>query len=180
VVVRYVPFAIRLKDRLLEDSTIAGVAVRVDPGSCGTGIVVTTDTEQLDHTTGHGHSAHRGLFAVELNHRGAQIRDGMKRRAGYRRRRRSGNPVTARPDSTAEGDRRAGSHRPCGTGSRARSARSAATSDASPSAPTGATAFPPGGHAGTSHKNLRLLQRADGYAYGTRFEKPVEPRSISS
>jgi hypothetical protein len=29
----------------------------------------------------------------------------------------------------------------------------------------------PGGHAGTSHKNLRLLQRADGYAYGTRFEK---------
>ncbi|WP_422664452.1 RRXRR domain-containing protein [Streptomyces mirabilis] len=38
----------------------------------------------------------------------------------------------------------------------------------------------PGGHAGTSHQNLRLLQRADGYAYGTRFEKPVEPRSIGS
>jgi hypothetical protein len=38
----------------------------------------------------------------------------------------------------------------------------------------------PGGHAGTGHKNLRLLQRADGYAYGTRFEKPVEPRSIGS
>jgi hypothetical protein len=54
VVVRYVPFAIRLKDRLIEESTIAGVAVRVDPGSCGTGIVVTTDTEQLDHATGSG------------------------------------------------------------------------------------------------------------------------------
>lgn len=91
VVVRYVPFAIRLKDRLIEESTIAGVAVRVDPGSCGTGIVVTTDTEQLDHATGLGHAARRGLFAVELIHRSAQIRDGMKRRAGYRRRRRSGN-----------------------------------------------------------------------------------------
>ncbi|MFY7564487.1 RNA-guided endonuclease IscB [Streptomyces sp. WI04-05B] len=91
VVARYTPFVIRLKDRQSKDSAVPGVAVRVDPGSKGTGIVVTVD---VDVETGGGGTdvvTRRGLIAIELRHRGANIHKAMLQRAGYRRARRSRN-----------------------------------------------------------------------------------------
>ncbi|GGP36608.1 RRXRR domain-containing protein [Streptomyces melanogenes] len=43
VVVGHTPFVIRLKDRGAEASEVAGVAVRIDPGSKGTGLVLTDE-----------------------------------------------------------------------------------------------------------------------------------------
>ncbi|MGC9440072.1 RNA-guided endonuclease IscB [Streptomyces sp. WG5] len=91
VVIKSVPFAIRLKDRVVENSVVSGVAVRIDPGSKGTGVAVTADTDHFDTTTGEITTSRRGLCAVELRHRGAQIRNAMRKRASYRRRRRSTN-----------------------------------------------------------------------------------------
>ncbi|MER5222402.1 RNA-guided endonuclease IscB [Streptomyces flaveus] len=91
VVARQVPFAIRLKTRTLEGSEVAGLAVRIDPGSTATGIAVTSDTELMEPVAGETHTARSGLFALELNHRSSQIRHAMARRANCRRRRRSAN-----------------------------------------------------------------------------------------
>ncbi|MFC7258904.1 RNA-guided endonuclease IscB [Streptomyces lutosisoli] len=90
-VVRASPFAIRLKDRVLEDSYVSGVAVRIDPGSKGTGIAITADGDHVDTVTGEVTTHRQGLHAIELQHRGAQIHSGMQQRANYRRRRRSAN-----------------------------------------------------------------------------------------
>ncbi|MFE3182648.1 RRXRR domain-containing protein [Streptomyces violascens] len=50
VVARHTPFAIRLTDRGLADSEVAGVELRIDPGSRGTGFAVTdTKAEAGDH-----------------------------------------------------------------------------------------------------------------------------------
>lgn len=76
VVVRQVPFVIRLKDRTRDESDVEGVHLRIDPGSKGTGLVITL---------------RRGLDSIELQHRGDQIRAGTRQRAGYRRRRRKAN-----------------------------------------------------------------------------------------
>jgi 5-methylcytosine-specific restriction endonuclease McrA len=65
VVVRQVPFLIRLKDRPLAESEVDGQ-----------GAVITV---------------RRGLISVELRHRGDQIHLCMQQRAGYRHRRRSAN-----------------------------------------------------------------------------------------
>ncbi|MEU0198601.1 MULTISPECIES: RNA-guided endonuclease IscB [unclassified Streptomyces] len=90
VVVRHVPFVIRLKDRAFDESEVEGVELRIDPGSKGTGLVVTDEKKELgDH--GAVVTVRRGLVSVELQHRGDQIRAGMRRRAGYRHRRRSAN-----------------------------------------------------------------------------------------
>ncbi|MCY0936149.1 RRXRR domain-containing protein [Streptomyces sp. H34-S4] len=91
VVARRAPFVIiRLTRRPLADSEVDGVEVRIDPGSKRTGIAVSEDRVHK-RRNGAAASVRRGLVAVELRHRGAQIRDGLRRRAGYRRRRRSGN-----------------------------------------------------------------------------------------
>ncbi|GAA0842305.1 RNA-guided endonuclease IscB [Streptosporangium amethystogenes subsp. fukuiense] len=81
VVVRHTPFVIRLKDRSVADSTVAGVQVGIDPGSKHTGLAV---------FTGHGGSR-GGRYAIQLDHRGALIRDRLAARSRYRRRRRSAN-----------------------------------------------------------------------------------------
>ncbi|QFQ98330.1 HNH endonuclease [Streptomyces phaeolivaceus] len=91
VVARHTPFAIRIKDRLLEDSEVGGVAVRIDPGSKATGIALTDDITRMPDSSGEVMVLRRGLYAMELVHRGAAIRKGMERRAGYRRRRRVAN-----------------------------------------------------------------------------------------
>ncbi|WP_244190705.1 RNA-guided endonuclease IscB [Streptomyces caeruleatus] len=90
VVARHTPFTIRIKDRVLEDSEVGGVAVRIDPGSKVTGIAVTDD---IARTSANGEAAvlRRGLYAVELVHRGAAIKAGMEQRASHRRRRRVAN-----------------------------------------------------------------------------------------
>lgn len=91
VVVKNTPFAIRLKDRVVADSVVSGVMVRIDPGSKGTGIAVTADIEHVDYNTGEVTIDRRGLHAVELRHRGAQIHSSMQQRANYRHRRRGAN-----------------------------------------------------------------------------------------
>ncbi|WP_268269981.1 RNA-guided endonuclease IscB [Streptomyces sp. MNU76] len=91
VVVRHTPFAIRLKDREANESSVSGVAVRIDPGSKGTGIAVTADFTVENSEPAVHHKARRGLAAIEIQHRGAQIHKGMQQRANYRRARRSRN-----------------------------------------------------------------------------------------
>jgi 5-methylcytosine-specific restriction endonuclease McrA len=90
-VARQVPFTIRLKDRTVDESEVTGLAVRIDPGSVTTGIAVTSDTKRIGPLVGEVCTARHGLFAMELSHRGAQIRHSMERRANYRRRRRAAN-----------------------------------------------------------------------------------------
>ena len=81
VVHRHTPFVIRLKDRLVEESEVDGVEVGIDPGSKHTGITVFT----------HQAGQRRGRYAIQLDHRGAQIRKKMDQRPRYRRRRRTSN-----------------------------------------------------------------------------------------
>ncbi|MER5621528.1 RNA-guided endonuclease IscB [Streptosporangium sp. NPDC002544] len=81
VVARHTPFVIRLKDRSAADSTVTGLQVGIDPGSKHTGLAVFT-----------GHDGSRtGRYALQLDHRGAAIRDKLTARSRYRRRRRSAN-----------------------------------------------------------------------------------------
>ncbi|MFD4507766.1 RNA-guided endonuclease IscB [Streptomyces sp. NPDC058457] len=91
VVARHTPFAIHVKDRTVGESEVSGVALRIDPGSRGTGIAVNHDVVAGDVDPGESSTTRRGLYAVELCHRGAQIRRSMEQRAAYRRRRRSAN-----------------------------------------------------------------------------------------
>ncbi|WP_406401413.1 RNA-guided endonuclease IscB [Streptomyces sp. NBC_00879] len=90
VVARQAPFTIRLKDRTHADSDVAGVQLRIDPGSKGTGIAL-TDTKTEIAADGTPVTVRRGLASVELQHRGEQIHKAMGQRAGYRHRRRSAN-----------------------------------------------------------------------------------------
>ncbi|WP_234426670.1 RNA-guided endonuclease IscB [Streptomyces niger] len=85
VVHRHTPFVIRVKDRHVDLSTVEGVQLGVDPGSRQTGISVfsTVHTKEGD--------VRRGLYAIELTHRGGQIRDKLAQRAACRRSRRSRN-----------------------------------------------------------------------------------------
>ncbi|MGI5282906.1 RRXRR domain-containing protein [Nonomuraea polychroma] len=77
----HTPLVIRLKDRDASTCRVPGVETSIDPGSQHTGIAV--------FCTGGG--IRTGLFALQLDHRGARIRDRLIARAGYRRRRRSAN-----------------------------------------------------------------------------------------
>lgn len=81
VVARHTPFVIRLKDRTIAGSQVDGVELGIDPGSKHTGITV---------FTGIGGNR-RGLYGIDLAHRGGSIRDKMSKRAAYRRSRRSRN-----------------------------------------------------------------------------------------
>jgi 5-methylcytosine-specific restriction endonuclease McrA len=87
VVARHTPFTIRLKDRLVENSVVAGVAARIDPGSKATGISVTDEVPRSDaDDVGQVDGARQGLYALELRHRGAVIRKNLEQRAAVRRR----------------------------------------------------------------------------------------------
>lgn len=97
-VARQVPFTIRLRDRTLADSEVDGVQLRIDPGSKGTGLVLTDEKQEADEQGAHV-TVRRGLISIELQHRGDQIRMCMRRRAGYRRRRRSANSRYRAPRS---------------------------------------------------------------------------------
>ncbi|MFJ2029164.1 RNA-guided endonuclease IscB [Streptosporangium sp. NPDC087985] len=81
VVHRHTPFVIRLKDRDAAISTVEGVHVGIDPGSKHTGLAVFTPRG----------ADRRGTYAIQLDHRGAAIRDKLTARSQYRRRRRSAN-----------------------------------------------------------------------------------------
>lgn len=79
-VVKVTPFVIRIVDRLVEDSEVDGVQVKVDPGSVATGVAVTTVGDHPE-----------GLVLVEVQHRSKQISGKLKSRAALRRGRRSRN-----------------------------------------------------------------------------------------
>ncbi|XRQ05598.1 RNA-guided endonuclease IscB [Actinomadura welshii] len=81
VVARHTPFTIRLKDRTAQASQVDGVEVGVDPGSKHTGIAVFTQQD----------GERRARHAIQLVHRGGQIRKKLAQRSGYRRRRRTVN-----------------------------------------------------------------------------------------
>ncbi|MCJ0871289.1 RNA-guided endonuclease IscB [Streptomyces sp. AP-93] len=81
VVARHTPFVIRLKDRTAGQSQVDSVELGIDPGSKRTGIAVFTAKD----------GERRGLYTVELTHRGGRIRDKLTTRAAYRRGRRSRN-----------------------------------------------------------------------------------------
>ncbi|WP_327304964.1 RNA-guided endonuclease IscB [Streptomyces sp. NBC_01298] len=80
-VARHTPFVIRLKDRTASESQVNGVELGIDPGSKHTGIAVFTAMN----------GNRRGLFAIELMHRGGVIRGKLTARAAYRRGRRTRN-----------------------------------------------------------------------------------------
>lgn len=85
VVHRLSPFTLRLKDRSIQESTVQPVVLKIDPGSKTTGLALARVEE-----TGEG-EVHHALHLAELSHRGEEIRDRLRKRAGYRRRRRSTN-----------------------------------------------------------------------------------------
>ncbi|MFM0308344.1 RNA-guided endonuclease IscB [Paraburkholderia sp. RL17-383-BIF-A] len=78
---RLMPFVIRLTDRLVEESSLQPVRVKIEPGSKATGMSLVREAD--------GHTAVLNLF--ELVHRGSQIREALTGRSNFRRRRRSAN-----------------------------------------------------------------------------------------
>lgn len=87
VVVRWSPFVIRLKERMLEQSTVHRYGVKIDPGSKTTGLAVVRENEATDEVTTH----HQAVWLGELVHRGLQIKAALQKRAALRRSRRSRN-----------------------------------------------------------------------------------------
>jgi 5-methylcytosine-specific restriction endonuclease McrA len=88
---RLVPFTIRLVDRVQEDSTLHPVRLKLDPGSKTTGVALVRESEDVDADTGEVHRTAHVLFLAELVHRGHAIRDALRQRAAFRRRRRCAN-----------------------------------------------------------------------------------------
>ena len=78
-VVKLFPFTIRLTDRLIEDSRLQPVLVKIDPGSRQTGVALVRADEKAHH---------HALFFINLVHRGESIRDALTARRNCRRRRR--------------------------------------------------------------------------------------------
>ncbi|HEX4714750.1 MAG TPA: RNA-guided endonuclease IscB [Ktedonobacteraceae bacterium] len=85
VVHREQPFTIRLKDRTVKESTLQPVVLKIDPGSRTTGLALA----RVEETP--AGEIHHALHLAELTHRAEEIREHLRKRAGYRRRRRSAN-----------------------------------------------------------------------------------------
>jgi 5-methylcytosine-specific restriction endonuclease McrA len=85
VVHRLHPFTIRLRDRLLEESAVQPVGLKFDPGSKVTGVAVVRREEAP------GGAVDCALHLAEIVHRGGAVRERMRKRAAFRRRRRSAN-----------------------------------------------------------------------------------------
>ena len=78
---RIIPFTIRLVDRLLEDSEVQPVELKIDPGSKFTDIALIRKEEFSKRIY--------VLCLIELAHRGSWIKKSLEQRAGHRRFRRS-------------------------------------------------------------------------------------------
>ncbi len=85
VVHRMVPFTIRLKDRTVQESVVQPTVLKVDPGSKTTGMALA----RVEATV--AGEVHHALHLAELIHRGEEVRERLRKRAGYRRRRRVAN-----------------------------------------------------------------------------------------
>lgn len=84
VVHKRFPFAIRLKDRLAEDSEYQPLRLKLDPGSKATGLAITRDTETANRNE-------TVVFLAEIQHRGQQIKNALESRRAMRRTRRNRN-----------------------------------------------------------------------------------------
>ena len=83
-VYRLAPFTIILKDRTLEQSTVQPVRVKIDPGSKETGVALVREDEKEAQTQ-------HALAFFCIKHRGASIRNDLKKRSALRRGRRGRN-----------------------------------------------------------------------------------------
>lgn len=81
---RMVPFVIRLKNRIQEESILQPVRIKLDPGSKVTGIAIVREK-------GGNPEEQQVLFLAELTHRGSRIKDRLEARRSMRRRRRRQN-----------------------------------------------------------------------------------------
>ena len=88
---RLVPFTIRLVDREQEDCALQPVRLKLDPGSKATGVALVRESQEVDADTGEVQRSAHVLFLAELAHRGHAIRDALRQRAAFRRRRRCAN-----------------------------------------------------------------------------------------
>jgi len=86
---RMVPFTIRLVDRLVEDSVLQPIRIKLDPGSKTTGFAIVREDGKVDNSTGEIIRIAIVLALLELKHRGHAIRDALTGRSGHRRFRRS-------------------------------------------------------------------------------------------
>ncbi|MBI2569993.1 MAG: HNH endonuclease [Candidatus Schekmanbacteria bacterium] len=75
------PFTIRLVDRVLEDSVVEPVRLKLDPGAKTTGVALAREDGSTQHV----------LHLAEIEHRGEVVRKHVEQRSNYRRRRRSTN-----------------------------------------------------------------------------------------
>ncbi|MBI2567453.1 MAG: HNH endonuclease [Candidatus Schekmanbacteria bacterium] len=108
------PFTIRLVDRVLEDSVVAPVRLKLDPGAKTTGVAIVRDGRSaefrvLSTEKGQGQEEDPRLSSsslstrdsalstcivlhlAEIEHRGETVRKHIEQRSNYRRRRRSVN-----------------------------------------------------------------------------------------
>jgi 5-methylcytosine-specific restriction endonuclease McrA len=85
VVHRVTPFAIRLKDRRVEDSVLQPIALKIDPGSKTSGMKLARVEETEDG------QVHHALFLSEVEHRGETVHSNKVTQKNARRRRRSAN-----------------------------------------------------------------------------------------
>ena len=85
---RLIPFSIRLVDRLVSDSVLQPLKIKLDPGSQTTGIALVRETEAVDEDTGEVKTTVHVLSLFELTHRGRQISEALTARRQMRRRRR--------------------------------------------------------------------------------------------
>jgi 5-methylcytosine-specific restriction endonuclease McrA len=88
---RLVPFTIRLVDRSVEDCALQPVRLKLDPGSKTTGMALVRELQEVDADTGKVQRSAHVLFLAELIHRGHAIRNALRQRAAFRRRRRCAN-----------------------------------------------------------------------------------------
>jgi 5-methylcytosine-specific restriction endonuclease McrA len=79
------PFTIRLADLDQRESILQPLALKLDPGAKTTGVALVRVEATNDSPT------HHVVHLAEIAHRGSAIRDTMRRRAAYRRRRRGAN-----------------------------------------------------------------------------------------
>ena len=89
---RLFPFAIRLIDRTVEDSSLQPLRLSIDPGSKVTGLALCRVEEAIDASTGEIQTPVMHIsFLMELVHRGQAIKDALHARAAMRRTRRTRN-----------------------------------------------------------------------------------------
>ena len=104
---RFFPFAIRLIDRMVGQSTLQPIALKADPGSKITGIAVVRQSEATDGNTGEIRSNAQVLCLFDLIHRGWQISKALTARRTMRRRRR-GNLRYRAPRFLNRGNKKGG------------------------------------------------------------------------